>query len=150
MTLPTDGTSPTPPAPNAREKLDRLQRELTSLKGRINRSTTLTVVVVAAGLILLGGYLIYGYVEIAAATQPNAVVDAATGLVDESLPEARKALRQEITKSAPAWAAGLSKEARDQMPALRKKLEQLTVDGLDSGLREADLLTEKEIKEFFA
>jgi hypothetical protein len=146
MTQPTNGTG----APSARERLDRLQRDLAALRGKQNRATLISTIVVALGLLLLGGYLIYGYVTIAAATEPSAVIDAATGLLDQSLPEARMAIQDEVTRSAPEWAAGLSKQAREQMPALRVKLEQLTVDGLDEGVKQVEVLTEQQIKEFFA
>lgn len=134
----------------ARERIAKLQTEIKALRGRTDWATTLTT---AVGLLLvaaMGVYLMFGYRTIAGATEPDHLAQVAQGMLDEALPQARHALQEEVRRSAPAWAAGLSKQARESMPALRQKLESALVDSLDSTQKEVDLLTEKQIKEYCA
>jgi len=141
-------TSPQKPVLTARERLDQAQRELARLRARINRSAVLTGIVGVLALLLLAGYFYYGARLWAEVTEPETLVNYAHTTFDDYLHDARGMIEREVTKSAPGWAADLSKQLLAGVPDARKKLEVVVVDELDKSIQEADLITETELRKF--
>jgi len=148
MAITPQATSQQKPALTAKERLDHAQRELARLRARINRSAGLTAVVGVLALLLLGGYFYYGARLWAEVTEPETLVNYAHTTLDDYLHDARGMIEREVTKSAPGWAADLSKQLLAGVPDARKKLEVLVVDELDNSIQEADLITETELRKF--
>jgi hypothetical protein len=144
MTPPPDGAQ----SAALRARLDRLHRELAAQARRTNRSTLLTAVVAAVALVALGGYFAYGYTQIEEVTRPEKLVDVAQLLIDENLPTARKAVEDEVVKSAPTWAEGLSKQAVAALPMAREKLRDYATERMDASLDQATLMSEEQFREF--
>jgi hypothetical protein len=117
-----------------KERLDRLERDLIRQRQRVDSTTTLTTIIGIIALVAVAGYAYYGYREISTLTNPETMVNAATQMIDDNLPQLRRRLEAEIIQSAPQWAGTLSKEALGQIPAGRKHLEKLVLENLDEGL----------------
>src|SRR5262249_15386952 len=146
------GESNSPPASERvaamQKKLDQLRDDVARERGRTSRATIFTAVVAVIALLLVCGYFVYGYKLFAEVTEPEKVVDVAEGLLDEKLPEARTALEDQIIKSAPQWAAGLSKQAQDGLPDARKRLTDRFVEEAEKASNEANILTEEHYRKF--
>jgi hypothetical protein len=130
------------------KQLDRLREQLAAERASTSRATTLTAVVAVIALLLVCGYFAYGYKLFAEVTEPEKVVDAAEGMIEEKLPEARNTLEEQIIKSAPQWAAGLSKQAQDGLPDARKRLTDRFVAEAEKASNEASVLSEEHYRKF--
>lgn len=146
----------TPPSKNSpalritslRQQVDRLRAELARERARTARTTVFTVLVALVALGLAGAYFAYGYKLFVEVTEPEKVVDVAEGLIDEKLPEARATLEDQIIKSAPQWAEGLSKQAQDGLPELRTRLSDRFVQEAEKTTHEAEILSEEHFRKF--
>lgn len=98
----------------------------------------------------MAGYLQYGYREISRAVEPQALVDAATALIENQVSEVRKVAQAEIRKSAPQWASRVSQRARNSIPELRAKLETFVMTRVETRGQQAAALTEARFREFIA
>jgi hypothetical protein len=127
-------------------RLENAQRELATLRARLDRSSRLTLIIGTLILIVLAAYFYYGSKLWAEITEPESLVTLAEDSIDRHLPKARESLQKEIIASAPSWAVGLSKQLVDSIPDARKKLEKLAIKQLDSSLQEASLATESEFR----
>jgi hypothetical protein len=141
-------TSTYPTSAPLEKQLDTLRQELAAERASTDRATFLTTVVGVIVLLLVSGFFFYGYREIARATEPQQLVDAAEGLLDQQLPEVRTSLERKITDSAPQWAVSLSRQALAALPDVRKQAETLVLDQLTSQLNEADLMTDEHFRTF--
>jgi hypothetical protein len=130
------------------DRLQRVAQELTRQRQRVNRTTTLTVIVGAIALIALAGYSYYGYREISLFTDPDQVVNLGQQIVDDNLPTLRQKLQVEIVDSAPQWANTLSKEALTQLPIARERLQKYTTDYMDETLANTRSITDQEFRAF--
>jgi hypothetical protein len=131
-----------------KERLDRLHRELAQLRRRANRATALTAIVGLAALVLIGGYFYYGYTQVRQLTQAEKLVVLGQTMLEDNLPGIRKSLEEEVSRSAPAWAEELSKQAQTSMPTGRQKLEDYIIGQVDSSVNEAALLTDNHFRTF--
>jgi hypothetical protein len=129
-------------------QLDRLRDNLARERGRTSRATFFTVAVAVIALLLVGGYFAYAYKLFAEMTEPEKIVDVAEGLIEEKLPEARTALEDQIIKSAPQWAEGLSKQAQDGLPEARRRLTDRFLVEAEKAAGEANVLTEEHYRKF--
>src|SRR6266852_3389149 len=111
-----------------KERLQRLEQELTRQRKRIDGSTTLMTVVGIIALLAVAGYAWYGYREISIFTDPNKIVDLGQQLLDDNIPQLRRKLETEIGQAAPQWASTLSKEALGALPAGRKRLGKIAME----------------------
>jgi hypothetical protein len=134
--------------PDLTAKVDRLKGELAAEVSRTRRSTFLTGLVGAIALIALFGYFTFGYMKFEEATQPEHLVNVAQTIVNDNLPEARKSIEAEVVRSAPIWAEGLSKQARDAIPTAREKLEEYVLAQVDEQLKRGTVLTEERFRNF--
>src|SRR5262249_40171790 len=124
---------------------ERLLQDSTS---RTIRSNRLTVIVGAALLVLLGAYFAYGYHEISSVMEPDTLVSLAEQWLEDKLPEGRRAAEAEIDRSAPVWAANLSKQAQSSLPSVREKLEEYVVQQVDQTINESVDVTEEQFRKF--
>ena len=67
-------------------------------------------------------------------------------MLEDRLPEARKALVKQIADSAPAWAKEVSVQARKEIPGLRVKLETYVLSNTDQVLDKVSTLTEDQFR----
>ena len=131
-----------------RERLQRLEQDLIQQRKRTDATTTLTAIVGIIALVAVAIYSYIGYREISWAAEPERVVQLGETMLDDNIPKLRRQLEDEIKKSAPEWAATLSKEAFEQLPVGRKHLEKLTVQYMDESLNETTSMTDEQFRKF--
>jgi hypothetical protein len=139
-------TATTPPSPQ--ERLDKLRRELETLRARSVRSTWATLILGTLVLSALAVYFFIGYSRITAAAEPEMLVAAADAVVSDRLPQARQGLADEIKKAAPDLAASASKHLQGAIPDARKRLEVHALDQIDETLKESELLSQKQFTDY--
>jgi hypothetical protein len=137
-----------PPSGDVAGRLAACEKELSVQAASIRRSGALTLGVGIVLLGLLAGYFWYGYQQISSVMNPDTLVAAASGWVEDQLPEVRKSLETEVDKSAPVWAASLSKQARDSLPSLRSKLEEHVMQQVDATIEQTVNMTDAEFRKF--
>ena len=130
----------------ANEQIEAAHRSLRKLRRRIRLGTWLTTIV---GLLLLGlvaGYFVYGYTEISDLQDPELLVSLVGNTVDQSIPQVRKRLEDEVKNNAATWAQRASEEAVAAAPRLRETLEDSICEGTDSLIDELEVVGEKEFR----
>jgi hypothetical protein len=130
------------------QRLDQVQRELADQRRRLNRSTTLVSVVGVIVIVAIAGYFYYGYNAINEATQPKAILDFGQQKFEDSLPEFRKQIEQQLKDGAPDWAQAVSKVVFEKIPEARKTLEEHAIAQVDKSIDEANLMTEQQFRTF--
>jgi hypothetical protein len=130
------------------QRLDRTRADLETLRRRTNTATTLTTLVGILLLAVLCGYFYFGYRLFNEFTQPTTMVDLAAGLIDDQIPEARRALEQQVRDQAPAWAETLSEQALAAVPSAREHFESYVSDNIDGVLEKGTDLTEEKFRAF--
>jgi hypothetical protein len=130
------------------ERLARTQRELETLRRRASRAATVTVVLTLIALIAIGGYFSYGYAQISKYTEPDKLVSYAQQLVEDQLPTVHQSLKEQIIRSAPSWAEGLSKQALESLPTGRTRLEGYILEQYENSAQQGITLTDKNFREF--
>ena len=149
----TPSTTPTPAAAlqaplSTKDRLDQAQKELARLRQRFERGSRLTVIVGSIFILIVGVYFYFGAKVWAEVTDPDKLVAWASVQMDDHMPALRTSLEKEIIKAAPGMAASLSKQLIKSIPDARKKLVIFAADQLDESLKEADLLTEENLRRF--
>ncbi len=138
--------------PNTNDKLNdqlsALEKALHQSARRLRTGTTLTVSVGVLLIVLLSGYFAYGYREFATLMEPTSLVGLAEVWLEDQLPAGRKAVQDEIEKASPAWAASLSKQAQNELPTVRTRLERYILEQIDAQVDEALEVTELQFREF--
>ena len=129
-------------------KLDSTECLLRNCAARTRRGNRLTAIVGAGLLLLLGTYFVYGYRQISSVMEPDTLVSVAEQWVEEKLPEGRKTVEAEVNKSAPVWAASLSKQAQSSLPSIRENLEDYVVQQVDQTIDETADVTEAQFRNF--
>src|SRR2546428_527732 len=95
------------------QRIDQLHRELVAQRKRTDQSAIITALLGGVILIALAGYFYFGYTQFSEVTRPERIVQAAQTVVNDNLPVARKAIEDEVVRSAPVWAESLSKQAQN-------------------------------------
>lgn len=144
--LPASGGSS---AQAMKERLHRLEQELTRQGKRVNGSTTMTAIVGIIALIAVAVYSYIGYTGISDAIKPEKVVSLVEVTLDDNLPQLRSKLETEIVQSAPQWANTLSKEALGALPVARKRLEKVATEYAEEALQESRSMTDKHFQAFY-
>jgi len=104
---------PATPVADLEKRLVATEKLLKDLSAKSTRSARLTILLGGLLLALMAFYFIYGYQQISTLLEPDTLVSLGEQWIEEQLPEARKAAEAEVRKSAPVWAASLSKQAVD-------------------------------------
>jgi hypothetical protein len=145
-------TPNTPPAPQAplttKERLDQAQKELSHMRQRFERGGRLTIILGSLIIVVLGVYFYLGAKIWAEVTEPDKLVNWMSVQLDDHMPGLRTSLEKEIIKAAPGMAASLSKQLIKSLPDARKKLEIFAADQFDESIKEADLVTEENLRRF--
>lgn len=128
------------------QSLESLAKELAVQESKLRNSSRVTMVIGVVAIVLAGGYFFYAHAKFRELLEPNTLVSAAEGLLDDGLPKAREALQQEIIRSSPQWAAQLSRQAMQAVPTVRTKFEGYVLDGTDSLLEQTEALTEQQFR----
>src|SRR5437879_6300718 len=111
------------PTGSPKERLDRVQRDLETLRHKTNRASGATAVVGILALVAIGIYFYIGYSQFSQYTEPDKLVSYAQQILEDNLPTAQQSLKEQVIKEAPNWAEGLSKHALESMPTARTKLQ---------------------------
>src|SRR5438105_14019886 len=109
---------------NPLDRLEQVRRELARERRRVTWSAVLSLLLGLVLLAALGGYFVYGYSELRVLAKPEGLVDLAEVYIQKYIPELQKQIKDEAAKNAPKWAADLSKQALDNLPTGRKRLEE--------------------------
>jgi hypothetical protein len=130
------------------KKLIASERTLQEIAARSNRSARLTILVGGLLLVLMGSYFAFGYQQISSVLDPDTLISVAEGWIEEQLPEARTAAEAEVKKSAPVWAASLSRQAQSSLPTMRAKLEDYALQQIDATIDQTIDVTESQFRDF--
>jgi hypothetical protein len=145
----TPNTSPTPsPAGSLESRLSSCEHELHAAAAKLQRGAALTLVIGVALVALLAGYFWYGYHEISSVLNHDTLLAAGETWLENQLPEVRRSLEAEVDRSAPVWAASLSKQAQDSLPTLRSKLEEHVMQQIDTTVDQTVEVTEAQFRQF--
>src|SRR5438105_2906079 len=116
----------TPNVPTAslplEKQLENLRADLAAERARTDRATTITIVLGAIVLLLVGGFFLKGYREIAWVMQPEQAVALAGQQLNDNLPELRRTMAKRLTEMAPSLIKDLSNKALETVPGGRKQL----------------------------
>jgi hypothetical protein len=130
------------------KQVERARAEIGAQASKIRTSAVLTLII---GVLVIGGlcgYFYYGYTMFSDAIEPNHMADTVVTVVSDNLPTFRKSLEDEIKKSAPTWAAALSKQIQDGVPMGRQKLEDYAIERTKSSLDQGTVLTHERFETF--
>jgi hypothetical protein len=142
---PSQAAAPAAPL-STKERLDQAQKQLADMRRRFERGSRLTIVLGSVFILALGIYFYLGAKVWAELTQPEKLVNWASVQLDDHMPGLRTSLEKEIIKAAPDMAASLSRQLIKAIPDARKKLAVFAADRFDESLKEADLLTEANMR----
>ena len=149
-TNPTPAEKPAAPADTSVQelnaKIDAAQSNLAQASAKLNSSATTTAVVGVILLLFIVGYFGYGYSQIAPLTEPETLVNLASSIIDERLPEVRATLEDTVEEQAPEWAEMLSAEIKDAIPEVRQRLEDYVIEQTDKMVEELLLMSQAEFR----
>lgn len=129
-------------------RIERIRQGLAAQQARLARGSMLTA---SVGAILCAGmafWFYYGYEKIKEVSTPKVLVDAAETYVMDALPKARAALETRINENADDWAADISKQVQDNVPDVRRKLEDFIAAKSAEKIDEFQLLSAKQFRSF--
>jgi hypothetical protein len=135
---------------SANEQLETARRELRKLRRWIRFGSWLTTIVALLLLGLVAWYFTYGYLEISALKDPEMLVSLVGQTIDQSIPQLRQRLEQEVDNNAKAWAQQASEQALAAAPTLRENLEDYICKGTDLLIDELEVVGEQEFRRVLA
>jgi len=130
------------------QRLEQLRRELQKQKSATNMSAMLTTLIGVVALGVLGGYFYYGYTQITILSEPKSLVTLVEQQLSDNVSNVRQSLEAEVVKSSPVWAESLSKQALDNLPTARQRLEDYVITQLDEEIKKRELFTEAQFQTF--
>lgn len=139
-------STPNMPAATLSDRMTQLTQQISRHESAISRSSRTTSIIGAIALVALSIYFYFGYTMIAGLLEPETLVPYGARMLEDRLPEARKALVKQIADSAPAWAKEASVQARKEIPGLRVKLETYVLSNTDQVLDKVSTLTEDQFR----
>jgi hypothetical protein len=134
--------------PTLPARVERAAREIHALRSQTDRGTVLTFLVGILAIGALGLYFWYGYRQLSEFTRPDDLANLGQQLMDANLPDARAQAEAQIIKSAPDWAASLSREAIAAVPGTRQWLVDHIKTRIDEGLDRTELISDRELRRF--
>jgi hypothetical protein len=129
-------------------RIDRIRQAMATQQARLARGSMLTASVGAILCVAMAIWFSIGYGMLKDVTTPKKIVSAAETIVIDALPEARKALETQINGSANEWAANISQQIQDNIPAVRGHLEEFIVTKADGAMDEAQVITANRFRTF--
>lgn len=139
-------STPNMPAATLSDRMNQLTQQISRHESAISRSSRMTSIIGAIALVALSIYFYFGYTMIAGLLEPETLVPFGARMLEDRLPEARKALVKQIADSAPAWAKEVSLQTRKEIPGLRVKLEAYVLSNTDQLLDKVSTLTEEQFR----
>ncbi len=133
---------------SSNKQLGNIDAKLTDLKKQFNREAFLTASVGTLLVAVCCGYFWYGYVQIGELLQPQRLVDYATVMAQDKLPEIRQQFEEVVQKNSPVWAAEISRQAVASVPAVREQLEDFMVRQSDELVARTFEFTQPELDRF--
>ncbi len=134
------------PAATLSDRMTQLTQQISGHESAISRSTRMTNLIGVIALVALSVYFYVGYTMIADLLQPERLVPYGARMLEDRLPEARRALVKQIADSAPHWAEQVSVQARKEIPGLRGQLETYVLSNTDQLLAKVSTLTEDQFR----
>jgi len=128
------------------DRLDASQQKLNKLQAELSSSNRLTLIVGGVMLVVLAGYFAFGYREIKKLVEPETLVPYGAQMLQEQIPEARHAIVQQVSTSAPVWAEQVSVRLRDELPGMRTKIEEYVLHHTDELLQQVSTISEDHIR----
>ncbi len=128
------------------ERLNASQQKLNTLQAELNSSNRLTLTIGGLMLLLLAGYFAYGYSEIKRLVEPETLVPYGAQMIQERIPEARQAVVQQVSNSAPQWAEQVSTRLRDELPGIRAKMEDYFMKQSEEMLQQVTKISEEHMR----
>lgn len=135
-------STPNTPAATLSDRVTKLSQQISHHESAINRSARTTTTIGLIALVALAIYFYFGYTMIAGLLEPEQLVPYGAQMLNDRLPEARKALVKQVSDSAPSWAKTASEQARNEIPGVRVKLETYVMSNTDEMLGKVTNLTE--------
>src|SRR5262245_10231278 len=129
-------------------RVEQACKDISAFRRQTDRGTVLTLVLGVAVLGALSFYFWYGHREFDDFTQPTKLTNAALEIIESNVPDARKQVEVEITKSAPTWAKALSRQALDSAPQARKLLVDWVSNSAEEALGKAQIISQDEMRRF--
>ncbi len=139
-------STPNMPAATLSDRMTQLTQQISRHESAISRSSRTTNIIGVIALVALSIYFYFGYTMIAGLLEPKTLVPYGARMLEDRLPEARKALVKQISDSAPYWAKEASVQARKEIPGLRGKLENYVISNTDQVLGKVSTLTEDQFR----
>ncbi len=133
---------------SSNKQLGNIDAKLSDLKKQFNREAFLTASVGTLLVAVCCGYFWYGYVQIGELLQPQRLVDYATVMAQDKLPEIRQQFEEVVQKNSPVWAAEISRQAVASVPAVREQLEDFMVRQSDELVSRTFEFTQPELDRF--
>jgi uncharacterized phage infection (PIP) family protein YhgE len=130
------------------KQLGNIDTKLIALKKQFNREAFLTASVGTLLIALCCGYFWYGYVQIGELLQPQRLVDYATVMAQDKLPDIRQQFEEVVQKNSPIWAAEISRQAVASVPTVREQLEDFMVRQSDDLMARTFEFTQPELEKF--
>ena len=130
------------PAATLSDRMTKLSQQISHHESAINRSARTTTTIGLIALFALVIYFYFGYTMIAGLLEPEQLVPYGAQMLNDRLPEARKALIKQVSDSAPSWAKTASEQVRNEIPGVRVKLETYVISNTDEMLGKVTNLTE--------
>jgi hypothetical protein len=121
---------------------------LAGQQARLARGSMLTAGIGALLCLALAFWFYYGYVKIQEVMTPQVIVQAAESTVMEALPKARAALEKQINESADEWAADFSKQVQENIPEVRRKMEEFVVERSADAIDQFQVLSANQFRTF--
>lgn len=148
MPEPTYPATMDPVSVALQKKCDQLYRDLIRERKRLVRGTVLTTIVTLLLMAAIGVYFYIGYTTIRDDTQPIHVVDFAQATVEDHLPRVRMTIQREVERSAPTWAAELSRHGLQSMPQIRERVGAYFDGVVDQMLKKTTVMTDEHFQKF--
>lgn len=130
------------------KKCDQLHLDLIRERKRLARGTVLTALVALLLMAAIGVYFYIGYTTIADNTAPVHIVDFAQATAEDHLPRVRMTIQREVERSAPTWAAELSRHGLESMPEFRQRIEGYFAGVVDQMLKKTVVMTDEQFQKF--
>lgn len=131
---------------SSEDKLQNVEQNLNRISERMTRSAKITT---AVGLTMISAMVVYFVVGrnlISELVDPATLVNTAGDLAERSLPEIRESIEQEVSQSAPDWAAAASEQAVGAAPTIREALEDYVLDQTEVVIAERSQMAEDEFR----
>lgn len=128
------------------DRLNASQQKLNTLEAELNSANRLTLTIGTLMLLVLAGYFAYGYSEIKRLLEPDTLVPYGAQMIQERIPEARQAIVQQISNSAPQWAEQMSVRIREELPQIRAKMEEYFLKQTEDMLQQVTKISDEHMR----